>query len=187
MSRLLEDLSTLAMAESGALRLHREPTDPFELVDEVVTAHRPEAQASGIDLVANGGQEAARPPGVVVVQIDPVRIREVLSNLIANALRYTPSGGRVTLAAELRGDDGRDAAVAFEVADTGPGIAPERVATVFDRFAKSAESRGAGLGLSIAKGLVEAHGGTIAVRSVPGRTVFTFVLPSDAASDLGAV
>jgi signal transduction histidine kinase len=118
-------------------------------------------------------------PGAAVMHIDPVRIREVLSNLIANAVRYTPSGGRVTVGAELRRGEGRDAAVAFEVTDTGPGIAPDRVATVFDRFAKSADSRGAGLGLSIAKGLVEAHGGTIGVRSAPGRTVFTFVLPSD--------
>jgi signal transduction histidine kinase len=187
MSRLLEDLSTLAMAESGALRLYREPTDPFELVDEVVAAHRPEAQASDIDLAANDGQEEARPPGAVVVQLDPVRIREVLSNLIANALRYTPSGGRVTVAAELRGAEGRDAAVAFEVTDTGPGIAPDRASTVFDRFAKSADSRGAGLGLSIAKGLVEAHGGTITVKSAPGRTAFTFVLPWDTASHGGAV
>jgi two-component system sensor histidine kinase BaeS len=171
MSRLLDDLSTLAMAESGALRLHIEEADPVELADEVAAAHQPEAQAAGVNLAVD-----ERWPGDAV-RLDPVRIREVLSNLIANALRYTPTGGRITIAVQA-GSTPAGPAVAFEVADTGPGIPADRQSTVFDRFSKSPDSRGAGLGLSIAKGLVEAHGGAISVASATGGTTFTFVLPT---------
>ena len=111
------------------------------------------------------------------MRLDPVRIREVLSNLIANALRYTPAGGLITVVVQGSGTPAAPT-VTFAVADTGPGIPADRLATVFDRFTKSPESRGVGLGLSIAKGLVEAHGGTISVGSAPGETTFTFVLPA---------
>jgi signal transduction histidine kinase len=111
-----------------------------------------------------------------------VRIREVLSNLIANALRYTPAEGRITVSVQGSRTPAPPA-VTFAVADTGPGIPADRLATVFDRFSKSPDSRGVGLGLSIAKGLVEAHDGTISVRSRPGATTFTFVLPASGPSD----
>src|SRR4029077_6801458 len=101
------------------------------------------------------------------------RIREILTNLVSNALRYTPSGGSVSI--ELRGTGGR---VEVTVRDTGSGIAPEAVAGIFDRFSKSTDSPGAGLGLAIAKGLVEAHGGTIRAQSAPGQgTRIEFTLP----------
>jgi two-component system, OmpR family, sensor histidine kinase BaeS len=168
MARLLEDLSTLAMAESGALRLQIEPTDPNELVEDVVAAHRPEATAAGVGLTA------AASPSLGPVDMDAVRIREVLSNLIANAIRYTPDGGRITAAAEANPGGG----VRFSVTDSGAGIPSERLERVFDRFSKSPDSRGSGLGLAIAKSLVEAHDGTIGVRSGAGAgTTFWFVIP----------
>jgi signal transduction histidine kinase len=98
----------------------------------------------------------------------------VLANLVSNALRHTPAGGAVIVAADL--DEG---GVAFRVTDTGEGIAAGELAHVFDRFARSPESRGSGLGLAIAKSLVQAHGGTISAESEPGRgTTIRFVLPA---------
>ena len=119
--------------------------------------------------------DAQVPSGLPQVDADPVRAREIVANLIANAIRYTPRGGRVT--AEASAQDG---SVAIEVRDTGAGIAPDRVDRIFDRFYKSPESRGAGLGLAIAKQLVEAHGGQITARSVLGEgTVIRFTLPAE--------
>ena len=166
MARLLEDLRTLAMAEAKALRLHREPTDLAELVDDVVAAFLPRAAAAGLELAA---VVAPLPP----LDVDPIRLRQVLENLVANALRYTPRGGavRVTVGPQAR-------LVAVVVADTGAGIAPEQLPHVFDRFTKSADSGGSGLGLAIARSLVEAHGGEIAAESALGRgTTIRFTLP----------
>jgi len=124
-------------------------------------------------------------PGLPPLDVDPVRIGEVLSNLLSNALRHTPSGGSVVISAEPAespgpaetGGDGR--AVAIAVEDTGAGIPPEALPHVFDRFVKAADSGGAGLGLAIAKSLVEAHGGTITAESPPGEgTTMRFVLPA---------
>jgi two-component system sensor histidine kinase BaeS len=113
-------------------------------------------------------------PDVPALDVDRVRIGEVLANLVSNALRHTPSGGTVTIAADP--DEG---GVAFRVTDTGEGIESDELAHVFDRFARSPESRGSGLGLAIAKSLVQAHGGTIAAESEPGRgTTIRFVLPA---------
>ncbi len=176
MARLLDDLSTLAMAEGGALRLHLEQTDPVELAEDVVGAHRAEARAAGVAISVVAATD------VPSVQLDPVRVREVLSNLIANALRYTPPGGTVTVGVEPGRARGEAPAVAFRVADTGSGIPADEVEHVFDRFSRSPDSRGAGLGLAIAKGLVEAHGGSIEVASQGAGTVFTFVLPTSSAA-----
>ena len=173
MSRLLEDLSMLAMAESGALRLRLEPTDPRDLVEDAVAAHGAEASAVGVALgVAEGD-------AVGEVEMDPVRIREVLSNLIANAIRHTPPGGHVRVEVEQAAQTGPAVGgVRFVVSDTGHGIPPDRLESVFDRFAKSPDSRGAGLGLAIAKSLVEAHGGTIGARNgQDGGASFWFVIP----------
>jgi signal transduction histidine kinase len=166
MSRLLEDISMLAMAESGALRLRLEPMDARDLAEDAVAAHAPEAAAAGVSLTVGPGAPAGD------VEVDPVRIREVLSNLIANAIRHTPRGGSVTVGVgvEPSGSTSGTAStqpggVRFSVADTGTGIPADRLGSVFDRFAKSPESRGAGLGLAIAKSLVEAHGGTIGARN----------------------
>ena len=157
LSRLVEDLRTLSLAESGALALHREPIDVGALSREIVDSFAARAETAGVALDA----EVSR--GLPQVDADPVRAREILSNLIANALRYTPRGGRVTVTAQPD-----DAAVAIDVQDTGAGIAPDRIGRIFDRFYKSPESRGAGLGLAIAKQLVEAHGGQISATSVLG-------------------
>lgn len=168
LARLLGDLQLLSNAEAGALPLHRERLEPAELVEAAVAAYRAQAGEAGIAL------ETRNEGGIPRLDVDRVRIGEVLSNLIANAIRHTPAGGTVTVALAGAGE-----AVSFEVADTGEGIPVGELPTVFDRFAKSPESRGAGLGLAIAKSLVQAHGGTITAESEPGRgTTIRFVIPS---------
>jgi len=113
------------------------------------------------------------PADLPVVTIDPLRIREVLINLLSNALRFTPPGGVVSI--DARVDDG---AVAVAVRDSGPGIAPEDLPKIFDRFYKGKASRGSGLGLTIARNLVTAHGGSIRAESAPGAgTTLSFTLP----------
>jgi signal transduction histidine kinase len=114
-------------------------------------------------------------PRIEAAVIDPVRIREVLMNLVSNALRYTSRDGRVTIAiASL------PAGVEVRVIDTGSGIPAEDVPRIFDRFYKGTDSSGSGLGLTIARRFVEAHGGTIRAESQPGAgTTITFVLPAE--------
>jgi signal transduction histidine kinase len=168
MARLLDDLQTLSTAEAGALRLHREPTEPDELVRDAVAAIRPRAEAARLRL------ETVVPSRLPALDVDPMRLGEVLANLLQNAVRHTPVGGSVSVAAEPDGDG-----VAFSVTDTGPGIPRELLDHVFDRFVKSADSGGAGLGLAIARSLVEAHGGTIAAESPPGGgTTIRFTMPA---------
>jgi signal transduction histidine kinase len=167
LSRLVDDLRTLSMAEAGALALHREPTDIAELVADSVASLRTQADSAGIALVT----ETVDP--LPHADIDPVRLREVLSNLLSNALRYTPRGGSVRVSATA--SEGR---LRVSVRDSGPGIAADVLPHVFDRFYKSDESRGAGLGLAIAKSLVVAHGGEISATSAPGQgTEMRFTLP----------
>jgi signal transduction histidine kinase len=166
MARLLDDLRTLSTAEAGALQLHREPTDVSALVADVVEAFAPRAAEAGVALT----EAVATLPEL---DVDPVRVRQVLENLVTNALRHTPRGGSIAIEV---GPDGQTAA--FSVADTGPGIAPDELRQVFDRFAKSADSHGSGLGLAIAKSLVEAHGGEIHAASEVGHgTTIRFALP----------
>jgi signal transduction histidine kinase len=110
--------------------------------------------------------------GLPTIEVDRLRVGEVLANILTNALRHTPAGGRSTVAAELVGGE-----VRFVVSDTGPGIAPEQLPHVFDRFSRSPDSPGAGLGLAIAKTLVEAHGGRIRAESGATGTTISFTLP----------
>jgi two-component system OmpR family sensor kinase/two-component system sensor histidine kinase BaeS len=167
LSRLVDDLRTLSMAEAGALALHREPTDIGELVTDSVASLRTQADSAGIALII---ETAA---GLPHADIDPVRLREVLSNLLSNALRYTPRGGSVRVSATVS-----DGSLSISVRDSGPGIPTEALPHVFDRFYKSDESRGAGLGLAIAKSLVVAHGGEIGATSESGQgTEMRFTLP----------
>lgn len=171
LARLIDDLRTLALAESGALQLHREPTDFGVLASETVASFRAQAEAAGVELSVNIAED------VPLLEIDPVRIREVLANLIANALHYTPTGGRVQVAGQLN-ESNRQMTVS--VSDTGTGISPESLPHIFDRFYKSGNSRGTGLGLAIAKNLIIAHGGKISAQSdgVPGRgATLYFTLP----------
>jgi signal transduction histidine kinase len=167
MARLLDDLQTLSTAEAGVLRLHRERVDPVALAQDAAAAFRSRADRGGV------GLDCHAPVPVPEVDVDPVRIGEVLANLLTNAIRHTPAGGSVRVVVEPD-----PAGVAVAVADTGPGIDPADLAHVFDRFVKSADSGGAGLGLAIARSLVEAHGGHITAQSVPGEgTTMRFVLP----------
>ena len=168
-ARLVEDLRTLALSESGSLALHPEPTDLSVLVADVAAAFHRSAEAAGVRVDIDVDQ------GLPLLDIDPVRTREVLSNLAANALRYTPAGGTVRLSATTDRDG---SAVRVRVADNGAGIAPDVLPHIFDRFWKSPESRGSGLGLAIAKNLVEAQGGEMGAESRPGSgTTVWFRLP----------
>ena len=171
MTRLLDDLSLLSTAEAGMLSLYREPVSPADVVADAVGAFGAAAGEAGVLL------EGRADAGLPELFADPVRVREVLENLIANALHHTPAGGAVTVdAAAATIDAGR--AVAFRVADTGSGIAPDELPFVFERFRKSADSGGAGLGLAISKRLVEAHGGEIEAESHPNRgTTIRFSMP----------
>jgi len=153
MERLLEDLRTLSMAEAGALALHVEPTDLAPLVADTVDSHRRMADTQAVAVSVN-----AEDLGEVLV--DPVRIREVVSNLVVNALRAMPDGG--ALRVSVRRNAGQ---VVIRVADTGSGIPHEEVDQIFERFAKGSTSAGSGLGLTISRDLVEAHGGLISVES----------------------
>jgi signal transduction histidine kinase len=169
MSRLLEDLQTLSTAEAGALPLHRQLVEPKELVADAVSSFRIRADAAKVALSTRVAPVLPR------VDVDPVRIGEVFANLLLNAIRHTPPGGSVEVAAD-RADDGR---VAFVIRDTGRGIDPQVLPHVFDRFVKAAGSGGAGLGLAIARSLVQAHGGYISAESSSGNgTTIRFVLPA---------
>ena len=158
LERLIEDLRTLTLAEAGSLVLHREPTDLRVLLADVAASHRTQAEQAGISLTVIAADD------LPTLEVDPARIREVISNLLTNALRHTPRGGKVDLAAVLAGDR-----VEVTVHDTGSGIPADQLDRIFDRFYRSPDSPGSGLGLPIAKSLVEAHGGTITAGSEAGR------------------
>lgn len=170
LSRLIDDLRTLALAESGALKLQREPTDIRVLAREAVTFFKAQADLAGVELRAEAEND------LPMLDLDPSRLRQVVDNLIANALRYTPRGGTILVRCSLETDAPRR--VALAVVDTGRGIPAQDLEHIFDRFYKSSDSRGAGLGLAIAKNLVAAHGGAIAATSEAGQgTTIRFTLP----------
>jgi signal transduction histidine kinase len=171
LARLVEDLRTLATAESAALRLTKAPVDLGVLAKDALAAFQDQAASSGVALAFVPGTGPAP-----VVDADAERLRQVLNNLISNALRYTPRGGTVRV--RCYGIDEDRAGLAVE--DTGSGIPAGDLPRVFDRFYKSKDSRGSGLGLAIAKSLVEAHGGEITAESpaAEGRgTLIRIVLP----------
>jgi signal transduction histidine kinase len=157
LTRLVEDLRTLALSEAGSLSLHREPTDLAILATDIATAFEAAAGTAGISIDVDVDDS------LPLLDIDPVRIREVISNLVGNAIRHTPSGGTIQITGRL--DSG---SVQLIVSDSGSGIEPELLPRVFERFSRSATTGGSGLGLAIARGLVELHGGTIAATSPPG-------------------
>jgi two-component system, OmpR family, sensor histidine kinase BaeS len=167
MARLLEDLRTLSMAEAGVLELHRETVDPRALAFDTIEPFRATAEGDGVTLTtAFDGSPAT-------IEADPVRVSEILTNLLANALKHTPRGGRIVV--RIAGDG---PTTAFAVEDDGPGILADQLPFVFDRWTTSDRTRGSGLGLAIAKRLAEAHGGTIEATTGPaGGTTIRFTIP----------
>lgn len=176
LARLVDDLQTLSLAEAGQLELHREPVNVAELLNDVRTSFSGQAEAVGValEVVVDGGQEA------MIVWADYGRLDQVLGNLMANALRYTPPDGVITMRAKSQ-----SGGVQITVSDTGEGIPPEDLPYIFDRFWRGDRSRphtggSSGLGLAIAQQLVQAHDGRIGVSSEPGQgTTFTIELPAD--------
>jgi len=156
---LIDDLRTLALAETGSLRLRSEPVDVAILVNATLDAFRPAAAEAQVSL--DERVSAATP----MVDGDPVRLRGVLDNLVSNALRHTGAGGHVRVLAE----PGEAGTVRIAVSDDGEGIAPDLLPRVFDRFVKGPTSTGSGLGLAIVRDVVEAHGGAVVANSEPGR------------------
>ena len=167
LARLVDDLRTLALAETGHLQLQREPVEIATLINDTLASFEPQAQAKGVTLAAD------IPGELPTVSADAVRIRGVIANLLANAIAHTPAGGSVRVIA-ARADGG----VAVSVTDTGEGIAADLLPRIFDRFVKTSGSSGSGLGLAIARDLVTAHGGTISAESTVGSgTTVRFTLP----------
>jgi two-component system sensor histidine kinase BaeS len=189
LSRLIEDLRTLALSEAGVLKLEKEPADVAALAHDVAEAFSGESAARQVSIQV---RDEAR----TSIAIDAVRIREVLTNLISNAVRHSAAGGTITVAVTARSTGSGQApstgsgqadggtGVVVAVADTGAGMSAQEAARVFDRFYKGPASRGSGLGLAIAQSLVAAHGGTISIDSAPARgTTITFTLPAGATPD----
>jgi signal transduction histidine kinase len=169
MDALIQDLLEVSRMERGTLALEIFPRDPAVVLAEAADALAPLAAAHGLTLRVDAAA------GLPAVLADGERVLQIVSNLVGNAVKFTPEGGTVTLAAAPG-----DGEVRFSVSDTGPGIPPEQVPHIFGAFwqARHADRRGLGLGLSIARGLVEAHGGRIWVESEPGRGAsFVFTLP----------
>ncbi|MFJ9895858.1 sensor histidine kinase [Streptomyces sp. NPDC091280] len=179
LQRVIDDLQDLAAADAGTLRLHREPVRVEDLFDQVAAAYRVTADTAGVVLLTKAD-------GTLWLDADPVRMRQVLGNLVSNALRHTPVDGSVTLTAWREGDR-----AVLTVTDTGTGIAPEDLPHVFERFWRADQSRsrrtgGSGLGLSIVRDLAAAHSGTVEAASTPGTgSTFTLRLPDSPAPDAG--
>ncbi len=166
LGRLVDDLFELAQIDAGALQLELEEASLYDLISDTLSSFHPQAERQGVHLV---GEVAS---GVDPVLMNPPKLQRVLYNLVSNALRHTPADGTIALRAEPDGE-----MVRVEVTDTGDGISPDDLPHVFERSYKGEKSRtrreedvipGAGLGLAIARGLVEAHGGHIGVESRPG-------------------
>ncbi len=170
MNRMIQDLLDVKRMESGRLAIDLRPEDVDVIINDMIEMLRPLAVGSSIAL------EAKVPEGLPPVLADSARIQQVLSNLVGNAVKFTPRDGRITVCAEqMEGE------IRFGVIDTGPGIPPEQVPHIFGQFwqASSSDRRGIGLGLAIAKGIVEAHKGTIWVESHVGLgSTFYFTLPT---------
>ncbi|MDQ4077480.1 MAG: ATP-binding protein [Chloroflexota bacterium] len=180
LQRLVEDLRTLSLVDAGELPLHRQPTPPQMLLERVALAHG--AQAAAQDIQLNVEVDRDVPP----VPMDPERMVQVLGNLIRNALRHTPAGGQVTLRATSLEDQ-----VQLQVEDSGSGITPEDLPHIWERLYRGDKARSqdgsSGLGLPIARSIVEAHGGTISAESQPGLgATFVITLPVIAQLDLNS-
>jgi NtrC-family two-component system sensor histidine kinase KinB len=184
---MVDELLNLSRIESGRIDLHRRRAAPETLIAQAVEIHRGAAEQAQIEL------QTEVLPGLPEVFVDPDRLQLVFSNLLSNALRYGPRGSRLVVRARPEGavqhQDHRlvgPTAIRFEVADQGPGVPLEHQAGMFEKFFRvpGSPEGGSGLGLFIAKGLVQAHGGQIGLSSVPGAGAtfwFTIPLASEAA------
>ena len=173
LSRLVDDLRTLSLADAGELSLTCRPTAPPALLERAASAHAAQAQGKAVTL------QVEADPDLPEIVVDPDRMAQVLDNLVSNALRYTPAGGEIVLSAGHHADT-----LELRVRDSGAGIPPEELPHIFDRFYRGEKSRyqqngESGLGLAIAKSIVEAHGGTIEAEStLDVGTTFIIRLPT---------
>lgn len=168
LSRLVDDLRTLAHTESGTLSLQKEDVEPGVALGEAVATFRAEAEAKQIAV------HVAIPADLPQMSLDPVRWREVVTNLLSNAVRHSPEGSTVWIDAHALQDS-----LVVTVKDNGRGVAADDLPHIFDRFYKGRESGGSGLGLTIARNLVIAHGGTLTAESQPGQgTTMRVSLPT---------
>lgn len=177
MNRLIQDLLSVTTIEAGRLSIDPREVQVADLYREATEMLEPLAREKSITLKVDGVAD------LPAVRADPARVLQVFSNLVGNAVKFTPAGGSITISA-LR----KDGAVQCAVADSGPGIPPDQLPKIFGKFwqAKRGDERGVGLGLAIARGIVEAHGGTLGVHSEVGRgTVFSFALPEWRSGDSG--
>ncbi len=174
LTRLVEDLRTLALADAGQLALERTPTDLPALVERLISRFDPQAAAQEVEIFLS-------PVGAsVIADIDPQRVEQILNNLLSNALRYTPKGGRISVRCTVVSEQ----YLSVIIHDNGPGIPEESLPYIFERFYKADRSRttveggSTGLGLSIARKLAQAHGGNItAANHSDGGAVFTLNIP----------
>ncbi len=168
LGRLVDDLHTLALADAGRLTLHYEAVSPQALAADAISSAA--ALAAPRNITITGHVDS-----VPEIEADPTRLRQVLANLLSNAIRHSPEGGYVRVRVEER-----DKGVRFGVADSGPGFPADRLEHLFERDAPSGDSRGSGLGLSIARDLVVAHGGTIgAENGAEGGATVWFEIPGN--------
>lgn len=179
LARLVTDLRLLSLADAGQLKLERAPTDLSKVVEKAVAHLQLQAETNAVIIATEVS------PTLPLVQVDADRIGQVLGNLLSNALRYTPAGGRITVRALAQMERNAGSVVVVKVTDTGSGIPSADLPYVFDRFYRADKSRnrtsgGSGIGLAIVKQLVEAHGGRVAAQpNVAGQGVtFTFTLPA---------
>jgi len=170
LTQLVAELTELSRVETGKAELKKEPVDLNQLVEEVIAQLSPQAERQKIVIIVKPAADLPTVPA------DKGRVRQVIANLVHNAIKFTPAGGRITIATRALGES-----AAVDIADTGIGIPREELSRVFERFYKGDKARageGTGMGLAIAKHIVEAHGGNIRVESEEGRgSTFSFSLP----------
>jgi signal transduction histidine kinase len=175
MQQIIRDLLDRVSLDAGRLPFAREPVAVSDVMGTTETMFLPVAREQGVEFAIESAADLPR------VDADAHRLQQALSNLLGNAMKFTPSGGRVVLSARVAGDEENGRAIRFEVSDTGPGIPEQDLPHVFDWLwhSQAGERTGCGLGLAIAKGVIEAHSAQLMVESVPGHgSTFWFTLPA---------